>query len=435
MRILIVSVFFPPMNSIASHRPYSWAKYWTLEGHDVTVLTTPKPHDCQQDLSFINPGYRLLEVAPPNFINTLKSNYHQLQKPAAIAEKPHKSHPVKKLILDFYHYLRHQKGIFNACRMPDLMDLWIAPATQALSKMGQQFDLVVSTAGPYAVHLIASKMKKQGLAKKWIADFRDLWTDNHAFPGIFPFNKIEGWVEKRALLSADALTIVSPVWALNLAARHGEERVHVIENGFDPEDLDHLSEGPTFPQDGKYRLVHTGKVYPGKQVPELLFEALRKLKENPETSELSNKLEVLFAGPNLESIEQLTKKYKVEDTVKLLGFVSRDHCLAMQRDAHAALFLPWCESTGTGIGLVSGKIYEYLFSGTPILALGSQKEQTAQQLILETGTGEVVHSVDEVFHYLIMNLRNIEKKPANKTAQLEKYTRKHLASKLLTLIS
>jgi hypothetical protein len=77
MRILIVSTFFPPLNSIASHRPYSWARYWTLAGHDVTVLTTEKQEDPHVGLAVDNPGYKVIEVPSPRFLSKLKSGYQE----------------------------------------------------------------------------------------------------------------------------------------------------------------------------------------------------------------------------------------------------------------------------------------------------------------------------------------------------------------------
>jgi len=424
MRILIISVFFPPLNSIASHRPYSWAKYWTLEGHDVTVLTVPKGETPEADLSLKNPGYQLLEAPLPHFISSLKTNYQESQK----KELGKKENPIKRILLKGYHYLRHNRGILNACRMPDFMDFWIGPALKALSNQGR-WDLIVSSSGPYAVHFIASKVKKMGLAKKWIADFRDLWTDNHAFPGLFPFNILEGWMEKRVLQNADSLTIVSPIWADNLASRHTTKKVDVIENGFDPDDLKYLSPANAFPKDGKYRLVHTGKIYPGKQALEILFEALIMFRND-------KNLEVIFAGPNLEYIYELTKKYQLEEIVKCAGFVPRNQCLMMQRDAHAVLFFPWNDPTGTGIGLMSGKIYEYLFSRTQIVAVGGQGGQSAQKLLSEANSGEIMKDKDEIIQFLSSSLNEgVKKQNLISDSQLEKYTRKHLALKLLNLIN
>lgn len=419
MRILIISVFFPPLNSIASHRPYSWAKYWTLEGHDVTVLTIPKV-ECGSNLCLPNPGFKVMEVEMPGIVSSLKAGYREAQGQTKI-------NPIKNFFMKGYHYLRHERGIFNACRMPDFTDLWINPATKAIVKEGK-WDLVVSTSGPYAVHFIANQMKKRGLAKKWIADFRDLWTDNHAFPGVFPFNLVEGFVEKKILQNADRLTIVSPVWADNLAIRHPLKKIDVIENGFDPDDLLALPEKKFFPADGKFRLVHTGKIYPGKQALELLFEALERFRDRKD-------IEVIFVGLDLEYIDKLIKKHHLEEIVKSTGLVPRQDCLAMQRDADALLFFPWNDPTGTGIGLMSGKIYEYLFSQTPILAIGGQGGQSAQKLLSEANAGKIMKHKDEIAQFISERLATppVEKNKISKNF-LEQYTRKHQALKLLNLL-
>lgn len=426
MRILIVSVFFPPLNSIASLRPYSWAKYWTQAGHDVTVLTTTKKAEQNLDLHLPNPGYHLLEVSPPRFLDALKSNYHQSRQQQVAGKKLSAAGRIKQWLMKVYHYLRYKKGVFNASRMPDFMDLWIGPAVRA-AKQEEPWDLVVSSAGPYAVHYVASKLKKRGLARAWIADFRDLWTDNHIYPGLFPFNRLEGLLEKRVLRNADAITVVTEPWVQNLAKRHGSERVHVVENGFDPEDLIHLPATAAFPADGKYRIVHTGSVHEGKQCPHLLIEAVSRLDKDT-----TQQLEVIFAGPQLKHVEELIRKYQVEHCVKTQGFVQRDQALAMQRDAHAVLFFPWSDPTGSGGGLMSGKIYEYLYSGTPILAVGGRQDQTTLQFIQKTGAGVALNQVDQIMAYLKANVAQGAKTPSRvDPAVLHQFNRKTLALKLL----
>ena len=66
MKILIVSYYFPPQNSIASLRPYSWAKWWSRAGHDVTVLTIEKKI-LKNNLNLDCSMFKLIEVphTPP----------------------------------------------------------------------------------------------------------------------------------------------------------------------------------------------------------------------------------------------------------------------------------------------------------------------------------------------------------------------------------
>ena len=228
------------------------------------MLTIEKEIDSKVDLALSNPGYQLYEVNAPEFLKKTRRSYQSSQKDQT-QKKENKSikSTFKKYIFDLFHYLRFKKGIFNACRMPDFMDLWIKPAWKAIRTKGK-WDVVVSTAGPYAVHIVAERLKKHGLADKWIADYRDTWSDNYIYPGIFPFNFIERVLEKKLMRSADVISTISLPFAESLAQRYGN-KVCVIENGFDLSDRESLPEESIFPDDGIVRIVHTGSIYLGKK--------------------------------------------------------------------------------------------------------------------------------------------------------------------------
>lgn len=422
MRILILTTFFPPLNSIASLRPYSWAKYWSLKGHDVTVLTMEQPTQPSTDLQFQNPGFRVISVAPPAFFSRFKKQYQEGKK------NPEKVSFLKKWAMRLYHYLRYRRGIFHSCRMPDFADLWIPAANRALEKEGM-WDLVVSTAGPYAVHVVAEKLKRQKRTRRWIADYRDNWSDNHIYPGLFPFNWIEEKLERKLMRSADCITATSLAFATKMQTRYqkkGEKaRIEVIENGFDPHDFAALSLEKVFPADGKFRIVYTGTIYPEKQDPSPFFQAVAEMAEK--------RLEVVFVGHQLDHLDKLIRHYGIESYVKIAGFVSRDQALRMQRDADLLLFIVWKDLAERGV--YSGKIYEYLFSGTEILAIGAEGMEESQSLILESKTGVALHAVSEIKLFLEKKVAaSPNKKVSPDPAVLQRYDRRILAHKLLDLM-
>lgn len=422
-RILIVSTFFPPLNSVASLRPYSWAKYWTEAGHAVDVLTTEKPDNLPAPLPYSTQGFNVIAAPMPRLLNLLKAGY-QTNQPG---HEKSKSFSFKTPLVRAFNYLRFKKGIFNSCRMPDFSDFWILPALKALKK--QEWDVVVSTAGPYSVHLIAECLKRRGQTSRWIADYRDTWSDSCVYPGLFPFNWVEKKLEKKLLQQADAITTVSDFFTHSLGCKHGSYKVHTIENGFDLEDLKKLDPAPFFPLDGMFRIVHTGSLYLGKRDPSPLFQAISELREEPAL----NKLEVLFVGANQANLQELIDRYQVGKWVKVRGLVSREDALRMQRDARALLFLPWNDLTVDGV--MTGKLFEYLCSGTPILAVGASEREASQQLILDAKCGEAFHSASSIKTYLQHALLQINKtKTMLDPALAAKYDRKALAHKLLGLV-
>lgn len=366
------------------------------------------PHPAT-DLHLSNPGFQLIEVAPPGFVQTLKKDYQKSR------EKP-------SLLKKIYHYLRYKRGLFNACRMPDFADFWIRPAFKSIEKSGS-WDLVISTAGPYAVHIIGEKMKKRGLARRWIADYRDNWSDNHIYPGLFPFTVIESLLEKKLMRSADAIVATSGAFASKMKSRYPHDKVHVIENGFDPDDFAALPKPSIFPQDGKFRIVYTGTIYPGKQDPSPFFQALAELR--------SDKLEVLFVGHQHDHLEKLIERYGVASCIRLLGFVSREEALRMQRDANLLLFIVWKNLAERGV--YSGKIYEYLFSGTPILAIGAQDMEESQALILESRAGVALHDPQSIKHYLEEQLQKEKSRTSPDSSVIARFNRHSLADKMLQL--
>lgn len=427
MRILIISTFFPPLNSIASLRPYSWAKRWSGQGHEVTVLTMDPHQDPSLALELPTDGFKIISLHMPRFLRRLKGGYRQAAQNegrTGIGQK------VKAGILGVFHYLRYTKGVFNACRMPDFTDLWILPAIKAVEGEGQ-WDLIVSTSGPYAVHLVAHRLKQQGNAKRWVADYRDTWSDSYIYPGIFPFNLIEGKLERYLMRSADLITTISVPFAESLAGRYGVRKVEPIENGFDTDDVEGMAAEGAFPDDGKVRIVHTGSIYEGKRDPTPLFVALAAMANDEAVAPLLERLEVIFVGLHNANLEAMIAHYGVGEWVTVRGFVPRIEALRMQRDADLLLFLPWNDTSVDGV--LSGKIFEYLFSGTPIIAVGGNGVEASQQMILDAGAGFILDDVEKIKTMLVRALTEGVPECVSNTAFIARYDRKVLADHLLNV--
>lgn len=418
-------------------RPHSWAKEWSRLGHEVTVLTMEHDQEPSVSLKFRMEGWRTLRVPVPKFVHRLRSSYRR----SGVSSSEHQSlqhsiiprllTDVKRVCVRAFQGLRQRFGIFSSCRMPDFTDLWVRRALQYVE--GEpSWDLVVSTSGPYATHLVAYSLRKRGRAKYWIADYRDLWCQNPAFPGIFPFNSFEKFIEKRVMKLADQLTTVSQPLARNLAALHGRRQVYVIENGFDRDDLAEIPAEPIFDEDGKYRIVYTGSIYPGKTDPALLFETIKMMSQDVTGKGLLENLEVIFIGLNHPGLQDQIDNYGVGAWVKRSGFVARETSLRMQRDAHALLFLSWKDENVDGI--LTGKIFEYLFSGTPLITLGSQKSSADRDLISKSGAGKYFYETTALKDYLTKVLMKPRKEGVAVASEfLANYERKKLARDMLEI--
>lgn len=362
LSILIITYNWPPRNAIGTHRPYSWAKYWSESGALVTVLTACKySFDQPLDLTLPDlPGVLVVEI-PYLGERTRKS-----PKFASIT-------PNRRLIM--VESLRRLKLAFCdwAGVELDIRDRWYQKAKQiAISTVDERnVDVVVSTFGPRSCHRIASFIKSQRSAVKWVADYRDLWSQGQT--GTANRNKRSG----RATLEAntvtqfaDAITTVSNGLANSLRSLHGK-RTEVITNGYDasPEALTETLARKTLEKRlGPIRIVYTGMIYAGHQDPRPLFHSINQLIYDNKLS--AEDIRVDFYGGRQPSLDSMIEECVAKKYTTVHGHVSREHAIAAQHGADLLLLL---ESGRDGTsGVLTGKIFEYLVSGTPILSLGSR---------------------------------------------------------------
>lgn len=429
MKILIITAYFPPQNSIASLRPYSWAKYWSRAGHDVTVLTIPKDYH-PSNTPMPTEGFKVMEVPIPGlkFLRELLgARVHRKRTNDIMQARPYESNFKNWLRVKLDDWRQHY-GVIYACRMPDPMDVWKMVAIRAVKN--QCWDLVISSAWPYCVHAPAHYLRSHGLAKKWIADWRDLWVDNHMFPGLPGVRLIERWLEKRWSECADIITTVSQPLADRLRHKYGS-KVQVVFNGFDPEDYQQIPRERAFPDDATIRIVYTGTIYANQRDPTPLFQALAWMDHNEKIR--PGCLQVLFCGHNA-NVDALARKEGVEAYVKYLGFVPRNEALRMQRDASALLFLEFESETVKGI--LTGKLFEYLFAGPPILAVGVGKESGAGELLMRTEIGQACgRDIGKIVAF-VEDLLNKQRKPKKAPPdEVMSFSRQAAADKLLNFVT
>jgi len=437
MKILIVTAYFPPQNSIASLRPYSWAKYWSRWGHDVTVLTTLKlPHPSNSPMPYT--GFRVLEVPVPG-VSAIRSALRKLDgresslpvggdlAPLQSSSLP-SSNPLRRLTTT----LRLRYGIFASCRMPDHHDLWALRSLLAVS--AQKWDVIISTGGPYSTHLVGYILKRRGNTGRWGVDWRDLWTDNHIYPGLPLVRMVERYAEHKFHQHADVITTISEPLAAKLRLKAGN-KVKVIYNGFDPEDYENLPVARIFPEDGVFRIVYTGTLYPGKRDPTPLLRAIKILDEQGKIS--PRQLQVVMAGANAD-VSDMAQREGVSAYVHYAGFVPRQDALRMQRDADALLFLEF-EAPGVE-GILTGKLFEYLFVQTPIIAVGISKDSAAGQIIENSGRGraygkDIQKLADELLQMLKTGARSQREQPGELHLDIRQFSRAAQAERLLALVS
>lgn len=428
LKILIITRYFPPYNSIASLRPYSWAKYWTRAGHEVHVLTYPEESNDNTGLSYDLSAFTL-HVARNPLLDLLKIGLNiepGQRRPSTGNNRPGVIRCLLKNCVDILARRLHD------CRMPNVHDFWYF---KALNQVQNTFwDVVVSTYAPPVTHLVARTLRRRGLAGVWCADFRDLWIEHSIAQGLFPFTVGENYFEKSVCTEADIVTVISQPQADILSNKYINVNANVIFNGFDSDDLSLLPDRKYF-DDKKVTLLYAGTIYKDKRDPRPLFEAVNALKKNLINHELIDRLQIIFVGGSFLDLERLIDEYRLNNTIRYMGYVDRTTSLHMQRDANVLLFFENDKDCTKGV--LTGKIFEYLYSGTEIWGIGITDKSLPGNLIVSSKAGRTFgNKVDNISKALITLLSSTEKKRLEVDKSIiGQYSRENMANEMLRLIT
>ena len=382
-KVLIITYYFPPRPGVASLRLRGLAKYLPEFSWEPVVLTADLPAEP-------DPQFKAIQTPYPGDVSALLKKRLHLQAERGFQEQvgiPLAIRGSKHSISGWL--IRFLKGFIV---YPDEQKYWLPFAIKAGHELLQKekFDALLSSSGPATCHLIAKELKVQ-FGIPWVADFRDLWTQNH----YYAYNEVRKCFERRlelkTLNGADALVTVSEPLAEKLGDLHLGKPVFAIPNGFDPD------ERFSVPLTKEFTLTYTGQLYQGKRDPELLLKALHEL--ITESTIHPSNVKVRFFGPPQYWLDQEIKRYHLEGVVEQYGVVPREVALVKQRESHILLLLNWDDPRE--IGVYTGKVFEYLAAKRPILAIGGPGGVVAA-LLEETGAGVHIKDLTELKEYLGM---------------------------------
>lgn len=430
MRILLITAFYYPQNVIAVARVGQWVKYWAEAGHEVTVLTTKK-----------YPFWPLDNLNIPNVnINIVETDYLPkwfLRNFAVQSSNPSKSSQEMTRGLSMLRFFQKKMRLYLG-ELVDIHDFWprkaIQVGRQILAK--EKYDLIISSYSPKSSHVIASVLKKEYPNTPWVADFRDLWADNHTVKNNIILSQLIQWKEKRTIADANLLITVSDHLSNILKVKYKNKSILTIENGFDPDEHKNWTKNikPQRYQKEKIVISYTGIIYEGKQDPTPLFNVINKLIDEGKIE--SNEIEVNFYGNNKTQLAKIiqpnnSNRHKV---ININGQISRQESLRIQKESSILLLLEWNDPSANGV--LTGKLFEYLVSGRPILAVGINTNNAAGKLIRDTKTGTCEIQELAIEKNLLNYINNIPFENFDPDIKLiEQFSRKKQSKKLLDALN
>jgi hypothetical protein len=248
---------------------------------------------------------------------------------------------------------------------PDAYHSWIQPAVTVaesyISRHAQTSDpigAIISSGPPVSAHIVASHLA-QNHSIPWIAELRDLWSLNHAYPYSRYRRRLDARLELSTLRHASALVTVSHGLQQQLHDLH-RKRTYCIPTGYTPHDQ------VANPVNKKMSILYTGNIYFPYQDPEPLFATIRALIDHRAIG--WDELVVDFYCPKYPKLLSMINTYHLTDIVRIHAPVPHQDCLKLQRQADILLILGWNDMRNPGI--LTLKLWEYLSAGRPILNIG-----------------------------------------------------------------
>ncbi len=390
-RVLVITYYWPPSGGAGVQRFLKFVKYFREHGVDPVVLTCSNPTYPITDTSLIRDVPDSVTVTyartlEPFGVYSRMSGVppEQAANPATVLGSRDLG-PVQRLA----RWLR--ANLF----VPDARIGWVPFALRKARKIIREYqiDTVITTGPPHSTHFIGKALRKRpGI--RWIADFRDPWTDihyNRALPRTPFVRRLDTRFETLILRLADEITVTAPGTARYFSLRV-DRRYHTITNGFDPDDFGDMADagrgenaalggaagkklaatgpagaGDSHSQDGQPFIIrHVGSITE-TSVPVSLLHVLSRYPEG------TIRLECI--GATHSDIQKLSDKMNLGSRMAIHPYVPHREATALMQQADLNLVVVH-RSDDSRI-LIPGKIYDYLKAGKPVLVIGPPEGDAA----------------------------------------------------------
>jgi glycosyltransferase involved in cell wall biosynthesis len=366
VKVLLVTMYFPPAGGGGVQRPLKLAQYLPALGIETHVLAPDDPKWVHRD-----PDVRVPTQA---WVHRARYLGPRARKPA---EELRAADGLERALVQAQVTARR-------LLLPDASVTWNLTAVPAAIRIARRegIDAVITTSPPASIHFVGAAVQR-ATGTRWIADLRDpIVANQHRRDDTAAARARQTANEQVARLvarRADAVTCVSEAIADEVRGLDPRGTVRVVANGCDFDDF----AGLEYTRGRRFRITHTGSFF-GRRDPRPFLQAFH----DADLDAVAR-----FVGDFRSSDREWAQSLDLGDRLELVEYQTRAESLRLQRDSEALLLLV-PDAGGRGKGVLSGKVFEYIAAGRPILAV-VPPDGAAAELIRETGSG-VVAAPDDV---------------------------------------
>jgi galactitol-specific phosphotransferase system IIB component len=422
-KVLIITYYFPPAGGPGVQRWLKFVKYLPDFGIQ-PIVYVPK-----------NPTYPIVDEGLVGEISEkaiiLKQKIWEPYMLASFLSK-NKTKKISSGIIPNQKKQSFLDKVFLWIRgnlfIPDARVFWVKPSVKFLEKYISEnnIDTIITSGPPHSLHLIGLKLKqKRNL--NWFADFRDPWTTIGYHKSLRLSNyasKKHKTLEHKVLNTADAIIVTSKTTKTEFQALTTKP-ILVITNGYDSENVGQQTLDSTF------SLAHIGS-FLSERNPRILWESLVEL--ITEVPDFKTHLEIKLIGAVSQEVLETISQFGLKPYLNNLGYVSHNEAIAHQKKSQVLLLIE-IDSQDTK-SIIPGKLFEYMVSNRPIIAIGP-KESDFAEIITTTNTGVFFdYSEKTKLKSVILDFYNqfLEGKLKANGVGLQQYSRKNLTKELAQLI-
>lgn len=380
MKVLMIFYSFAPQNNCAAIPNTKLTKYLGQEDVEITLITNSLLPDMEIDESLLSENIRAMRRFQVErskiFIKTVAAQRTKLTNSGTKLKMKSEKRKFRAWCVSVIKNVYFDISGFD----------WITSAVRLVKKelKGEVFDIVYSSYPSKETHELAKYIVRNGIAKKWVADFRDPMYyaeyDKHRYKRKL---KRQHTIEKMA----DHVTVVSEGAKEKFLFRDvPQEKITYISNGYDPDDFN-LTESRQIQNGNVLRFFYAGQLYAGRRDLTPLFQAIHELHEEGLVDEKMISLE--YAGNEWPIFLEFAEKFQLSDITVNYGFVTRKKVMEIMSEIDCSIVAT--HNTATDKGVVTGKIFELLLVEKPVVALvsGDVSDSELGEIVKECNAGVV----------------------------------------------
>jgi hypothetical protein len=430
-KILIVTYYWPPSGGSGVQRWLKFVKYLPQYGWTPYVFTPENPAFDIKDESLLKDIPMEAEVIKL----PIWEPYQVFQKLSKIfTGKNIKANPNEMVVKQNPSFFQKVSVWVRAnLFIPDPRIFWVRPSVNFLNDfiIENKIRTVITTGPPHSIHLIGKKLKKNNPGIKWIADFRDPWSE-WGFLQSLPLLPITKWyikrLERNVLQQANDVITVTPSW-VTMFQKLGDRKVKLLTNGFDEDDFKNFKRVKS----DKFIICHVGIV--NEQCnPTPFMQAMKILLVSK--PELQNDLRIRFIGDvKMNFIQEVQHDSRLHGVTEFFDRVSHDKILDYYQSVSVSLLIL------TGYkepeSYLPGKLFEYIRVGAPILGVGPV-DGDASTILKSSALGKMVAetSVSEIQEYIVNHYEQWKQGivPVYNVSEIDKFKRESITKGLTDLL-